>query len=142
VAGRDKAGIPPIRTVRELVEAAKRRIAVISCAEAAARLESAPAEHVLVDVREEYEYEIAHIGGAVHICRGTLEMSIEHDYPDRETAFILYCSRGDRSALAGAVLRDLGYATVASIDGGLHAWREANLPLVVPAEQRGPGSGI
>lgn len=115
---------------------------MISCEEAAARLERGPASPVLVDVREEYEYEVAHIGGAVHICRGTLEMSVENDYPDRETQLILYCSRGDRSALAGAVLRELGYRSVASIDGGLHAWREKDLPLVVPSEQRGPGSGI
>jgi rhodanese-related sulfurtransferase len=69
-------------------------------------------------------------------------MEVEHDYPDRDTAMILYCSRGDRSALAGVTLRELGYMTVASIDGGLHAWRQKDLPVVVPAEQRGPGSGI
>ena len=131
----------PARTVRELIEAAKQRIEIVSCEEAAARLERA-APPILIDVREEYEYEVAHIGGAVHICRGTLEMSVEHDYPDRATPFLLYCSRGDRSALAASVLRDLGYVHVASIDGGLHEWREKDLPLVVPSEQRGPGSGI
>ena len=139
---RRKSDAPPVRSVRELIEDAKRKIEVVSSAEAARRLDVSPAEHVLVDVREEYEYEVAHIGGAVHICRGTLEMSIEHDYPDRATRFILYCSRGDRSALAGAMLRELGYKNVASIDGGMHAWREQDLPLVVPSEQRGSGSGI
>ena len=131
-----------IRSVRELIESAKRKIEVISCEEAARRLEGAEAAPVLIDVREEHEYELTHIGGAVHICRGTLEMEVEHDYPDRDTAMILYCSRGDRSALAGVTLRELGYMTVASIDGGLHAWRQKDLPVVVPAEQRGPGSGI
>ena len=131
-----------MRTVRDLIEDAKRKIEVISCDEAARRLETAAANNVLVDVREEYEYEVAHIGGAVHICRGTLEMSVEHDYPGRETRFILYCSRGDRSALAAATLRELGYRNVSSIDGGMHAWREKELPVVVPSEQRGPGSGI
>jgi len=139
---RRKIGTPVIRTVHELIEDAKRKIELIPCDEAARRLEREPAENVLVDVREEYEFEMAHIGGAVHICRGTLEMSIEHDYPDRGTRLILYCSRGDRSALAAAMLRELGYRNVASIDGGLHAWREKELPVVVPAEQRGPGSGI
>jgi len=137
-----KRRVPAVRTVHDLIEDAKQRIELVSCAEAARRLETAPAEHVLVDVREEYEFEMSHIGGAVHICRGTLEMSVEHDYPERETRLILYCSRGDRSALAAAVLLELGYRNVASIDGGLHAWREEERPLVVPSEQRGPGSGI
>jgi rhodanese-related sulfurtransferase len=140
---RRKSGRPTrIRTVRELIESAKRKIEVISCEEAARRLEGEKSGPVLIDVREEHEYELAHIGGAVHICRGTLEMEVEHDYPDRATQVILYCSRGDRSALAGVTLRELGYTTVASIDGGLHAWRQKDLPVVVPAEQRGPGSGI
>jgi len=133
---------PPIRSVRELIESAKRGIEVVSCEEATHRLEGAEGSPVLIDVREEHEYDLAHIGGAVHICRGTLEMEVEHDHPDRATAMILYCSRGDRSVLAAATLRQLGYSNVASIDGGLHAWREKGLPVVVPAEQRGPGSGI
>jgi rhodanese-related sulfurtransferase len=129
-------------TVRYLIEAAKRRIEVVSCEEAANRIEAGDPPAMLIDVREEWEYDLAHIGGSVHICRGMLEMSIEQDYPDRETPLLLYCSRGDRSALAAAALLDLGYRRVGSIDGGLHAWRERKLPVVVPSEQRGPGSGI
>lgn len=129
------------RTVHDLIEAAKQQIELVSCDEAARRLAS-DRPPVLIDVREEYEYDVAHIGGSAHVCRGTLEMSIEHDYPERDTAILLYCSRGDRSALAGRTLRELGYRRVASIDGGLHAWRERGLPLVVPMEQRGSGSGI
>jgi len=131
-----------IRSVREIIEDAKRRIELVSCEEAARRLDGGEPRPVLIDVREEYEYEVSHIGGSVHICRGTLEMSVEHDYPDRATALILYCGRGDRSALAGVTLRQLGYRSVASIDGGLHAWQERSLPIVVPNEQRGEGSGI
>lgn len=129
------------RTVQDLIDAAKREIELVSCDEAERRL-AGDRPPLLIDVREEYEYDLAHIGGSAHVCRGTLEMSIEHDYPDRDTAILLYCGRGDRSALAGRTLRELGYRRVASIDGGLHAWRERGLPLVVPMEQRGPGSGI
>ncbi|MBI2962614.1 MAG: sulfurtransferase [Deltaproteobacteria bacterium] len=131
-----------VPTVRDLIEAAKRKIEVVSCQEAARRLAAADPAPVLVDVREEWEFDLAHIGGSVHVCRGTLEMSIEQDYPDRDTPLLLYCSRGERSALAAATLLELGYRRVSSIDGGLHAWRESGLPVVVPAEQRGPGSGI
>jgi sulfur-carrier protein adenylyltransferase/sulfurtransferase len=142
MAKRKSRSTPAVRTVRELIEDAKRSIEVVSCDEAQRRLQAPEKPSILVDVREEHEYDVVHIGGAVHICRGTLEMEVEHDYPDRSTALILYCSRGDRSALAAATLVSLGYAHVASIDGGLHEWRERGLPVVVPSEQRGPGSGI
>ena len=131
-----------VPTVRDLIEAAKRQIEVVSCEDAARRLEAGDPPCVLIDVREEWEYDLAHIGGSVHICRGMLEISIEQDYPDRETPLLLYCTRGERSALAAAALLGLGYRHVGSIDGGLHAWRERSLPVVVPSEQRGPGSGI
>ena len=46
--------------------------------------------------------------------------------PARRT--ILYCASGGRSALAARTLRDLGYADVAHLDGGLKAWIAAGLP--------------
>jgi rhodanese-related sulfurtransferase len=131
-----------VRTARDLIEEAKRRIDLVSCEEARRRLESEVHPPVLIDVREEYEYEISRLGGSVHVSRGVLEMVIEHDYPDRATPMLVYCARGERSALAAAALGELGYTSVASIEGGLHEWQEKGFPVVVPTEQRGPGSGI
>jgi rhodanese-related sulfurtransferase len=131
-----------MHSARDLIEEAKRRVTLISCDAAKLRLEDSENAPVLIDVREEFEYEMARLGGSVHISRGTLEMAIEHDYPDRNTPIVLYCSSGDRSALAALTLQAMGYHDVASIDGGLHAWQEKNFPVVVPTQQRGPGSGI
>ena len=114
----------------------------MDCREAAALLAAGEGPPVLIDVREEHEHELMRLAGSVHIARGTLEMAIEHDVPDRDAAIIVYCASGDRSALAAATLQEMGYPNVASLRGGLHAWRDEGLPVLIPAEQRGPGSGI
>jgi sulfur-carrier protein adenylyltransferase/sulfurtransferase len=135
------AGIARVRSAADLVADAKRRIREMAIDDARLRL-AAPDPPVLIDVREEYEHEIARLGGSVHVPRGALEMTIEHDYPDRGTELLLYCSRGDRSALAAWTLVQMGYRQVASLEGGLHAWRERGLPVVVPSAVGGEGSGI
>jgi len=141
-AKRDNVAAKPFRTARDLIREAKRKITLISCEEAMRSLHDVENAPVLIDVREEFEYEMIRLGGSVHISRGTLEMTVEHEYPDRNTAMLIYCSSGDRSALAALTLKELGYRNVASIDGGLHAWQEKGLPVVIPSQQSGPGSGI
>ncbi len=131
-----------IRSAQDFIDEAKREIVVISCEEANRRIEDPEKTPVLIDVREEFEYETVRVGGSVHISRGVLEMMVEHEYPDRNTPILLYCSRGERSALAALTLNRMGYRNVASIEGGLNAWREKGLPVVIPSEQHGPGSGI
>jgi rhodanese-related sulfurtransferase len=42
----------------------------------------------------------------------------------------VYCASGNRSALAGDLLGRLGYADVASLDGGLKAWKATGRPVV------------
>lgn len=130
------------RSAKDLIREAKRKITPVSCEEAMRRLNNAQNAPVLIDVREEFEYEMIRLGGSVHISRGTLEMAVEHEYPDRNTPILIYCSSGERSALAALTLMKLGYRHVASIDGGLHAWQEKGLPVVIPSQQSGPGSGI
>jgi rhodanese-related sulfurtransferase len=138
---RHKQAAKAFRTARDLVREAKRKVTLISCEEAMRRLEQVENAPVLIDVREELEHEMIRLGESVHISRGTLEMTVEHDYPDRNTPILLYCSSGNRSALAALTLKSMGYRHVATIDGGLHAWQEKGLPVVFPAQQSGPGSG-
>jgi rhodanese-related sulfurtransferase len=47
--------------------------------------------------------------------------------PDRRV--ILHCASGGRSALAAAMLQELGYTDVAHLDGGINAWKEQGKPL-------------
>jgi rhodanese-related sulfurtransferase len=80
---------------------------------------------VLVDVREDHEWEAGRIAGAVHIGKGVLERDVERALPDTRASIILYCGGGYRSVLAADVLRRMGYRSVASLAGGWKAWRRS-----------------
>src|SRR5256886_13729652 len=72
---------------------------------------------VIVDVREQDEWDEGHIPGAIHIPRGYLESRIEGAAPDRSRQILLYCSGGNRSAFAAKTLQDLGYDESVSLAG-------------------------
>jgi rhodanese-related sulfurtransferase len=87
-------------------------------------------EHpLLVDVREESEYNAGHVKGAVHLGKGVIERDIEQTVPDRNTELVLYCGGGFRSALAADNLQKMGYTNVYSLDGGWRALKESGLEL-------------
>ncbi len=84
---------------------------------------------VLVDVREDREYDADHIAGAIHLGKGIIERDVEAKYPDLNTELVLYCGGGFRSALAADNLQKMGYKNVISMDGGIRVWREKSYPL-------------
>jgi rhodanese-related sulfurtransferase len=81
-------------------------------------------------VREESEYAKDHLPGAIHLGKGIIERDIEERVPNPNTAMILYCGGGFRSALAADNLQKMGYTHVISMDGGIRGWREKKFPLV------------
>ena len=83
----------------------------------------------LVDVREESEFAVDRLPGAVHIGKGILERDIETRIPDPDADIVVYCGGGYRSALAAWSLKKMGYTRVVSMDGGIRAWRDADFPL-------------
>jgi molybdopterin/thiamine biosynthesis adenylyltransferase/rhodanese-related sulfurtransferase len=96
---------------------------------------------VLVDVRENEEFEAGHIPGAKHVPRSYLEQRIENAVQDRSAHVILYCQSGNRSALAAKTLvEDLGYENVESMTGGITLWKdrgyEVEVPKALTKEQR------
>src|SRR5579859_2448241 len=62
-------------------------------------------DFVLVDVREQNEWEEGYIPGAIHVPRGFLELRIEEAIPDKDKKVVLYCAGGTRSLIAGATLQ-------------------------------------
>ncbi|MCX6586230.1 MAG: rhodanese-like domain-containing protein [Acidobacteria bacterium] len=74
--------------------------------------------HVLVDTREESEWNAGHVTGAVHLSKGIIERDIEAKIPAKDTKLVLYCGGGYRSALAADNLQKMGYTNVLSLDGG------------------------
>src|ERR671912_1093506 len=96
---------------------------------------------VIVDVREQHEFEQSHVPGAVHVPRGHLESRIEGAVGDRSKRVILYCASGSRSALAAHTLQEhLGYEDVASMRGGITLWKDrgydVDVPVSLSPEQR------
>src|SRR5664279_3925072 len=86
-------------------------------------------KHLLIDVREDREFDAAHAAGAMHLGKGVIERDIERTVPDKGTKMVLYCGGGFRSALAADALQTMGYTNVASMDGGIREWREKGFPL-------------
>jgi rhodanese-related sulfurtransferase len=84
---------------------------------------------VLVDVREDHEWNAGHVKGAVHLGKGIIERDIEAQYPEKATKLVLYCGGGFRSALVADNLRKMGYTNAISLDGGWRALKESGLPL-------------
>jgi len=112
-----------------LVQEAKGRIRETSVDEVQRKLDGGE-KFLLIDVREESEYAIDHLPGAIHLGKGILERDIEDRVPSPDTPMILYCGGGFRSALAADNLEKMGYSSVLSMDGGIRGWREKGLPLV------------
>lgn len=79
---------------------------------------------VLIDVREDREWQAARIKGAVHMARGIIERDIENTIPDKNAKLVLYCGGGYRSALSADSLQKMGYGNVFSMAGGWREWCE------------------
>lgn len=104
-----------------VVEDAKSRVREISVDETLERMNEGA---VLIDVREDNEFEAGHAKDAVHLGRGIIERDIIGKYPEKETELILYCGGGFRSALSADMLQKMGYTNVWSMAGGWKAWQE------------------
>ncbi len=108
-----------------LVNAIMPNVREVSVAEARERQASGA---MLIDVREDNEYDAAHAAGAKHMGRGIIERDIVQTVPDKDAELILYCGGGYRSALATDNLQKMGYTNVWSMAGGWHAWEESGSP--------------
>lgn len=111
-----------------LVNAAKSRIREIDIAEYQ-RMRAAGQEHILIDTRENDEWDTGHAAGALHLGKGIIERDIETRVPDKAATLVLYCGGGYRSALAADALRQMGYSNAISLDGGWRAYQVSGLPI-------------
>ena len=124
-------------TAADLVAEARARIREV----APHAFNAARVEAVLIDVREPSEFETGHIPGSIKIPRGVLEFQVDAHpavanvsdpaLSHKERPIVVVCRTGGRAALSAVNLQRLGFANVRSIAGGVIAWGEAGLPLVV-----------
>jgi len=112
---------------RELLQQTRSEISEVDATQARERIESG--EPVVLDVREQDEWDEGHIPGAVHIPRGHLESRIERLAPDAARPVVVYCSQGNRSVFAAKTLEELGYEDVVSLAGGFTDWKRNGFPV-------------
>lgn len=114
-------------TVKQLVADANAVVPRISAADA--RALHAEGRAVFIDLREPPEVAASgKVPGALEIPRGLLEFRVDPENPDRNAALgkpvvITYCASGGRAALAGKLMKDLGYGDVRNL-GGFKDWVE------------------
>ena len=108
-----------------IVNDAKSRVTEIDVTQYVALLATGEA-HILVDTREESEWNAGHVAGAVHLSKGVIERDVETKIPAKNSKLVLYCGGGFRSALAADNLQEMGYTNVISLDGGWKALLEHN----------------
>jgi rhodanese-related sulfurtransferase len=109
----------------KLVNEARASVKELNVEEARERLAKNP-DTVLLDVREDSEWQKGHATEAVHLGKGILERDLETRFPDPNRELIMYCGGGYRSVLTAQVAQKLGYRNVYSLKGGYKALVEAN----------------
>ena len=87
-----------------------------------------PPEAVVVDVREQHEWDAGHAPGALHIPLGELPSRAGEVPQDGPVAVV--CHLGGRSARAVAWLQEQGWTSTRNVVGGMEGWARAGRPLV------------
>jgi rhodanese-related sulfurtransferase len=77
---------------------------------------------VLVDVREDREWDKGHLPTAIHMGKGVIERDIGKNIDDADITLVLYCGGGYRSVLAAHNIQLMGYPNVYSLAGGWRDW--------------------
>jgi rhodanese-related sulfurtransferase len=115
--------------VKEMLEAANAAVPKITPDRASELIKQG--NTMVVDVRDAPEVATSgKIAGAVNVSRGMLEFRADPESPyhdknfDKAKTIILYCASGGRSALAGKLLKDMGYDNVYNV-GGFKDWTGA-----------------
>jgi len=112
----------------KLVNEARSRVKEVTLDQARTRLANNP-KAILIDVREDHEWQTGHAAQAVHLGKGILERDLEKIFPDPDTEIIMYCGGGYRSALTADAAQRMGYRNAHSLIGGYKALVEANWPM-------------
>jgi hydroxyacylglutathione hydrolase len=85
-------------------------------------------EVMLVDVRQQSEWDAGHIPGATHFEGGRVawdDLPFPHDRP-----LAIQCASGNRSMSVSSVLRQRGYHNVIQVEGGINKWKMHGFEVV------------
>ena len=83
---------------------------------------------VIIDVRSSKEFASGHVPGAVNIPYTEIKGRLEKLNIEQNEEIVLYCERGGRASMAGAILREEGFSAVQHLEGHMDRWRSNKLP--------------
>ena len=88
----------------------------------------AGARPLLLDVREPWEWQLAHIDGSMHVPMG--QIPSRADELDKSHPTVVICHHGTRSLQVVAFLERMGFANLHNLQGGIDAWARSVDPAV------------
>ena len=123
-------------TLTQLLSDARKVVPEISARQAKRRLDNGDVD-LLIDVREQDEWDRGHIPGAIHATRGQLEFFADPGSDsakpeitaNHDARIIVQCEAGARSLLAAQTLKKMGYTNVTSMAGGFRDWSALGYPV-------------
>lgn len=124
------------KTLMDFVKEAKSQITEVDVTGVVELLDDG---YQVLDVREPAEYISGTIDGAFNVPRGVLEALSDNDYPghnekmlDRDKKWLVFCATSGRSAMAAMVMQQMGFKNVKNINGGMAAWKSAEMQVIIP----------
>ena len=104
------------------IKVGERKMYINITPDEAKRIMDSGEEYVLLDVREQNEYDEGHIPGAILIPYTEIEEKAESMIPDKNKQILVYCRSGRRSKIASEALLELGYTDIKEF-GGIIDWK-------------------
>jgi len=125
------------KTFNQMVTEAMAEVPVIGSAEAHRRVHEDP-RTLVIDPRDAADIPATGIiSEAMNISYGALTYKADNELPpewrepeleDRSRPIITACESGELGALAGKLLKDMGFSNVSILEGGTQAWKDAGFP--------------
>jgi len=93
---------------------------------------------LLLDIREQDEFDMMHIKNSIHVPRGLLEGACCWNYDDtvpelasaRDQDIVIICRSGNRSVLAALTMQQMGFSTVRSLKLGIKGWNDNDIETI------------
>ena len=95
----------------------------------ATRLMNNHSDALILDVRASADFKKGHIKGAKNIPLSDFASSVEKLTADKDKPVLVYCNSGNTVTRAIKMLKKAGFQQVNNLEGGIAAWKEANMPL-------------
>jgi len=114
----------------EQVSTENSQISLVSVADASALI-NRQNDSIILDVRTPGEFDSGHIENAQNIDFKADDFAQKLKELDQDKSYIVYCGSGKRSGKATAQMKTLDFKNITDVDGGITAWKSAELPLIM-----------